>query len=171
MKKLPDIEVLRSLFSYSRGTGVLTRVSVAGPNTKSGDKAGTPNKRGTLRVMIFGSLYPVHRVVWAVCTGKDPYPFEIDHRNGVTSDNRRRNLRIATRVGNTQNRGLSRNNTSGYTGVSLDRRSGKYVASIGSGGKQIRLGSFETPRKAHAAYLEAKARLHLFQPKPRRQSH
>lgn len=42
----------------------------------------------------------------------------IDHKDGITSDNRRSNLRRATRSTNGQNRiGLSAHNTSGVTGV------------------------------------------------------
>lgn len=51
------------------------------------------------------------------------------------------------------------NNKSGYLGVEPARRGGRWDANIRSGGRRIRLGSFDTPEQAHAAYLSARRRL------------
>lgn len=53
----------------------------------------------------------MHRVIAGTPAG-----METDHINGIKNDNRRSNLRIATTVQNAMNRGLSKNNTSGYRG-------------------------------------------------------
>lgn len=82
-----------------------------------------------------------------------------DHRNGNTLDNRPRNLRPATRSENCRNRKKNKNNTSGYKGVSLNRKTGKYIATIFLNGKNRSLGSFVDPKDAHAAYCAA-AKLH-----------
>lgn len=55
---------------------------------------------------------------------------EVDHINGVGLDNRRANLRVATPQQNRQNRRLGRNNRTGYKGVTLDKRSGKWIMSF-----------------------------------------
>ena len=51
-----------------------------------------------------------------------------------------------------QNRGMNKNNTSGYKGVSICNNTGKYKASIGYNKKQITLGRFSTAKDAALAY-------------------
>lgn len=67
------------------------------------------------------------------------------------------NLREATVVEQRQNRG-------GVLGAYQDKRRGSWHASIRINGKRTNLGAFPTAEAAHAAYVEAKARLHPFQP-------
>ena len=74
---------------------------------------------------------------------------EVDHKNGDTLDNRRKNLREATHQENSRNRKLSKRNKSGHTGVFLCS-SGKYKASIRVKGKIKVLGHFTSKRKAVA---------------------
>lgn len=76
-----------------------------------------------------------------------------DHKNRNPLDNRRANLRIATRQQNTANSKVSRNSTTGIKGVT--REAGKWRAMIGVGGKRISLGCYETQEEAHAAYCRA----------------
>ena len=82
----------------------------------------------------------------------------VDHINGNGLDNRKANLRIASATENGRNRRRHSNNTSGFKGVKKDK--GRWVANIGGSKNRIRLGSFETPEEAHAAYCEAANRLH-----------
>lgn len=76
----------------------------------------------------------------------------VDHINHNPLDNRRSNLRIATRSQNQMNRGKQSNNTTGYKGVSLFKRTGKYRAYIMVQGKETHLGYFTTAEEASAAY-------------------
>jgi HNH endonuclease len=76
----------------------------------------------------------------------------VDHRNGNGLDNRRRNLRLATKSQNSANsRRLSSRNTSGFRGVCL-ARDGKWQAQIKVNGKFKYLGRFKTARQAHNAF-------------------
>ena len=52
--------------------------------------------------------------------------FVIDHANRFTLDNRRSNLRWATKSQNAMNRNKNSNNTSGYIGVYFHKSNGKY---------------------------------------------
>ena len=80
----------------------------------------------------------------------------VDHRNGDGLDNRRSNLRPATRAQNLQN--ISRPpGESGFRGVEHYPKKGKWRANIGYGGKCIRLGYFNSPEDAAHA-RDAKAR-------------
>lgn len=64
-----------------------------------------------------------------------------DHRNGVTLDYRRENLRIVNSYQNGQNHGGHSTNTSGRTGVSWEKRGQTWQVSIRVNGKQIHLGN------------------------------
>lgn len=79
----------------------------------------------------------LHRWIMGEPNGK-----YIDHINGNTLDNRRKNLRICTNSANLRNGSIRVNNTSGKTGVSK-ARSGKWVAEIKVKYKKKFLGTFE----------------------------
>lgn len=82
-----------------------------------------------------------------------------DHINGDGLDNRRENLRLVPPAVNRLNSRLSRNNTSGFKGVYLQKKTGKWTAMIGTrtNGKLVstHLGTFATPEEASAAYQAA----------------
>lgn len=81
--------------------------------------------------------------------------FEVDHKNRKKYDNRRCNLRQATRAENNINHGLNKANTSGYVGVSYMKQRNKYRAYITVNGKQISLGLHDSPEEAYQVRLEA----------------
>lgn len=84
----------------------------------------------------------------------------VDHINMDPLDNRRENIRIATRSQNQMNRRVSSNSTTGYKGVSVDSRSGKFRAAISINRKPIHLGLFPTAEEAAEAYAEASRKYH-----------
>lgn len=85
---------------------------------------------------------------------------EIDHVNGNGLDNRRVNLRFASRSENCSNCRPSRNNRSGYKGVHWHKGAKKWRSQIKTNGKRIHLGYFENKNDAARAYNEAAIRLH-----------
>ena len=98
-------------------------------------------------------LISMHREVMGVGYGEK---VDIDHREREnTLDNRRSNLRLATREENCRNQRLKTRNTSGLKGASFHRATGKWVATIRFGGKQHHLGLFDSAESAHAAYCES----------------
>jgi hypothetical protein len=82
---------------------------------------------------------------------------DIDHINGIKTDNRKENLRICTREQNNMNKHSNKRNTSGYKGVSWCKRDNKWVANIFYNGKHIFLGRFNNIFDAARAY-NAKAK-------------
>lgn len=79
----------------------------------------------------------------------------LDHINRNKLDCRRENLRIANKQINSINRNLQPNSTTGYRGISIDKRRNKYRAHIKIDGRQIGLGYFAKLEDAIAARKKA----------------
>lgn len=82
---------------------------------------------------------------------------EGDHLNGDPLDNRRVNLRVATRQQNAQN--VERPNATGYRGVTI-LPNGRYRAYGSVGGRQTHLGVFDASEDAAEAALRWRAANH-----------
>jgi hypothetical protein len=129
-------------------------------NVRVGDVAGCLIRRDRYwGITIHGRTYPAHQLAWYYMTGAWGRPI-IDHRDRNPSNNRWTNLRRATLSQNNANRCRPRHNTSGFKGVSLCRRSGKWRAGISKNGQNISLGTFPTPQAAHQAYRAAARKMY-----------
>jgi hypothetical protein len=141
-------ERLKEVLTYNPQTGFFTR-------NKTGKPTGYAHKKlGYYQIGIDSKLYYAHRLAWLYMYGEMPNK-DIDHINNNGFDNSINNLRTATRKENTRNSKFQKNNKSGYKGVFLDKRSGKWVAAIKVDGKPIHLGLFINPEIAHQAYCKA----------------
>ena len=89
-----------------------------------------------------------------------PSEVEVDHEDCNGLNNRRANLRVATRVENSFNRRIRYDSTSGAKGVTWLKPQQKWMAQIRAHGTPRYLGLFESLEDAKAAYDEASARLH-----------
>lgn len=78
-----------------------------------------------------------------------------DHINRDRLDNRRSNLRIASKLENTRNCSLYKNNKSGFKGVRFAKEHQKWQARIRVNGRLLHLGLRETPEEAYVLYVEA----------------
>ena len=95
----------------------------------------------------------LHRFLMKDAIGDDD-TLVIDHINGDTSDNRKSNLRLASRSQNSFNAAKRKNNTSGIMGVSWKADKNKWKAYITPKGKQIHLGYYDSFNDAVIARLE-----------------
>jgi len=149
---------LLSLLDYDADTGHFYWRVQAARRVHLGDRAGRPvGGHGYRSINIGGIRYPEHHLAWFYVHGAWPADF-IDHRNLQRDDNRIANLREATASQNRQNTRVQKNNTSGFKGVT--RNGSRWAAEIMVDGARIRLGRFDTPEQASAAYIAAKKRLH-----------
>ena len=113
-----------------------------------------PAEKGKKR----GKTVRMHREIANIPDG-----LECDHINGSSLDNRKANLRPATRQQNCWNNRKRRpGSLSRYKGVSYSRRGRPWKAMLMIGGKRIYLGSFDTQIQAAKAYDKA-AKIHFGQ--------
>jgi len=94
----------------------------------------------------------------AILCAKDG--FLVDHSDCNGLNNRRNNLRLATRQQNQCNQRISASNTSGFKGVTWCKSDLRWKAQIGHKGKNYFLGNYKTPEMAYEAYVKASAELH-----------
>lgn len=83
-----------------------------------------------------------------------PQGMDVDHINRNTFDNRRENLRIVTKAENNRNKGIPKNNKTGFLNVYYRKSKDKYEAQFTFQKKTYNLGQFENPEEANKAVLE-----------------
>lgn len=115
-------------------------------------KADRPYVRRVIRRQNGGSAWSLymHRVIARPGKGMD-----VDHIDGNVLNNRRSNLRVCWRYQNARNRKLGKLNKSGFKGVFLIKRTGKFSAAIKVNYHSKYLGCFSTARDAAMAYNRA----------------
>ena len=158
MKNKINRDSLIKNFSYDQDTGVFKRIK-----SRRKDYLGMEQKRTDkhgYRIVVFNRYpYFAHRLAWLYVYGEYP-SCEIDHINGIRTDNRIANLRLADRSVNTQNIGNKPRSGCGYLGVTYKKSRNKFSSVIQADGKKFYLGEFDDAQTAHKAYLAAKTKLH-----------
>ena len=144
---------LRKLLRYSPATGKF-RWKVHRRGIRIGTVAGSRERKGYYEIRIDGKLHQSSRLAWLYMTGKWP-KLEINFINRNSSDTRWANLQEMTP---TQRRMNGRRRCKlGVMGV-CTTDSGTYVARIRVAGRRKYLGTFDTIKKASAAYSKAAKR-------------
>lgn len=155
-------KILKELIYYDPNTGVFTWMERDAKwfncddnhqckswNTKySGCEAGKVSKEGRTRyryitITINGiqNRYKSHRLAWMYVYGELPIN-DIGHIDQDGLNNSIKNLEDITHQINHKNERMSKNNTSGFTGVYLNKKTNKWFASIKVDGKNIHGGTF-----------------------------
>lgn len=158
-----DQTILKRLLRYNKRTGVWTwrkRADVRRAwNTRyAGRRAGydwSPSGRVIYRcIRIFDYPFLAHRLAYLYVTGVWPVA-DVDHRDLDGRNNRWTNLRPATKTQNGANRGRNSNNKTGFKGVSICSKTGRFRATIQFSGRWRQIGTFDTARAASQAYRRA----------------
>jgi len=149
---------LLEYFSYDPHTGVLTRIKkTSGRRGGIGETVGSPCGQGYLQMRFFRKTL-VHRVIWVMVYGVDISNLEIDHINGIKTDNRLSNLRSATHSENVANKHGRPKTVTGFWGVTC--RGDSFAARISMNNKTIFLGSYKNRYDAALAYDAAAIEYH-----------
>lgn len=173
-KALPSPEVLRQLLRYEPETGRLYWLP-RGPehvlrigrhkaelsamiwnDLHAGKEAFTASDSAGYKCgSVHDCRFRAHRIIWAIHYGS--WPIEsIDHIDGNRANNTISNLRDVAHKVNCQNAKRPSHNTSGYVGVSVDRRNPcKWVAKIKVDGRVKQLGTFKSYEAAVLARKNA----------------
>lgn len=165
-KPLPTPSELRQLLRYEPETGKLYWLK-RGPewfekarlrktwNTRfAGREAGMRGPYGYPLVEVLGSTpIAAHRIIWALVYGR--WPNEVDHIDGDRQNNLLENLREVSHAENMRNVKRPSHNTSGASGVSFNKRNGRWRAYITVEQRQRSLGHHETFEQALAARQRA----------------
>lgn len=93
-----------------------------------------------------GGIMYMHRLITGAEAGT-----QVDHINRNRLDNRRCNLRTCTIQENRWNTARSRAGVSKYTGVYLDRRTGRWIANISVRNRHVHIGVFDSESEAARA--------------------
>jgi hypothetical protein len=146
--------LLEDVFTYDPDTGLFKWVEPTGLRQKGWFiQNNTLSTKGYCRIAYKGKDIKAHRLAWYLMTGSFPKD-QIDHKNGIKTDNRFSNLREATNSQNAQNKTC--------TGAYLSKDTNKWISSIKVDSKKTYLGSFNTKEEAMKAYKEAKKKYHPF---------
>lgn len=82
----------------------------------------------------------------------------VDHIDRNRLNNIKNNLRLTDDTGNARNASISKNNTSGYTGVTFDKKRNKWIAQIVVNYNNITIGRFNDKEDAIKARLRAEVK-------------
>jgi hypothetical protein len=152
-------EYLQSILDYNKETGDFTWKVAKGRNSRVGKIAGSSHNGGYKTIRIDKKLYLEHRLAWLYVYGEFPKQ-DIDHKNGVRTDNRLDNLRACTRSQNLCNKINKVNSKSKISNVHWNKQNNKWIVNIYYQGKQKRIGTFEDIELAELVAIEARLTYH-----------
>lgn len=150
-------ERLKQVLSYDPDTGIFFRKT---KHRRWKDKPCGSTTKGRVYIQVDKKLYLAHRLAFLYMTGEWP-KHQVDHINVQQEDNRWNNLRDVLQRVNLENKIRAKAGTAtGLLGVQINNKCNSYMARISAKGKVYYLGSYDTPEKAYAVYVEAKRKLH-----------
>lgn len=154
-RALPPIYAIREALEYDEYTGIVVWKVKKANRIKAGAVAGGIHADGYLKISFNNKNHMLHRMIWALHYGEWPSE-QIDHINGIRTDNRLCNLRLATHSENAKNAGRVSLGVCGRKGVTTCRnKTNPYRARIQVDGQQIDLGCHRTIDAAAEAYRKA----------------
>ena len=154
-KPLPPLEELKEYLDYNPDTGIFTWIKKPTNSVEVGQEAGAKHSKGYVQIQFKGNSYFAHRIAYYMYHGVDPLENLVDHEYGDRSNNKIKDLRLASNAQNQMNHiKLRSDNTSGVIGVSWDKVKKKWRSTIQKNGVQKHLGHFTNKEDAIQARKE-----------------
>lgn len=152
---------LRKVIGYNTKTGKFIRLESGSNAAKIGSNPCYLTAYGYYTISVDGVRHQASRLAWLHTTGKHPKK-DIDHVDGIRTNNVFKNLRDVRRSMNLENLKIAKksNKSTGLLGVYLRKDTGRFSAKITVDFVAHALGCFATAESAHAAYVSAKRKLH-----------
>ncbi|MBM2884086.1 HNH endonuclease [Chromobacterium phragmitis] len=138
------------IIDYDPASGIARWRRRVSASAGAGDEIGSLTSNGYIKLLYRRKTYLLHRVVFYMATGLQPE--EVDHINGVKTDNRIANLRAADRRKNEYNKPVSVLSKTGVKGVSFDGYG--YRARARVNGRRVNIGYFKTLEEAEIAAIK-----------------
>lgn len=154
----PTLDRVKETLCYDPNNGIFTWKKRTGRRIKVGDVAGSNSGYGYVYICIDRCQLGAHVLAWLYVTGEWPKG-DVDHINGIGSDNRISNLRLATRSQNLGNCRTHIDSISGLKGAAWDKQTGKWRCTIMVNGKSYDFGRHDTAEEAHKIYCRESTRL------------
>lgn len=143
-RKREDLTVKRifELLSFDKSTGVFRWKVPTQGRIALNSVAGTFDSNGYSMIIIDGRRYKTHFLVFYITHNRWPAG-QIDHVNGIRTDNRPENLRECLPIENSRNIRIRKNSKSGCRGVTWHKRQKKWNVRLGFHGKSKHFGCFD----------------------------
>lgn len=150
----------RDWLNYHPEQGIFTVKAIRRQQQKQsiGDECGSIVD-GRYQIKTGGKKYSRARLAWFFAYGIFPDGV-IKHKNGNVLDDRIENLEETTRIERIRSVATNKRNSTGFSGVSFHKKSGKYSAQITVNGKSMYLGLFDDPSEASKTAMLTKEVMH-----------
>ena len=154
---IDKLNFIKEHLLYNKNTGIFYW-NVNRQKIQKGSIAGGLSSEGYIQIRVLGKKMSAHRMAQLLHYGT--LPNNIDHINGIKTDNRIENLREATQSENMRNYAHNTKNTSGYKNVVWNKKAFKWQVGLRVEGKKKHIGLFNSINEAVEAAQNARQQFH-----------